>query len=237
MLTSQGTLSNHYSLVFPAQLISDITKYERKSSGKFKGKRRKRSHDSQSGPKAKKRKRERGDSNEISESSSSESSVCETGHKTTEKCTPAANARVSSKRSLVQRTRWRTSVSSVTMNNSQRYRVPLPWYLQTRRVLILQYWSIQVRSQQKILVQAQPCSHAWSTQETLLSKLHDVEDLLLEGECVRLWRSLWGRVWRRKQFKCISWSKTLTDIIWQNGVQAESLEPLTLWVFVFFPLD
>ena len=47
MLTSQGTLRNHYSLVFPAQLISDITKYKRKHSGKFEEKKRKRSHDSQ----------------------------------------------------------------------------------------------------------------------------------------------------------------------------------------------
>ena len=29
----------------------------------------------------------------------------------------------------------------------------------------------------------------------------------------------------------------LRDIMWQNGVQAESLGPLTLWEFVFLPLD
>ena len=51
MLTSQGILRNHYSLVFPAQLISDRTKYKRKPSGKFKENKRKRSHDSQSRPK------------------------------------------------------------------------------------------------------------------------------------------------------------------------------------------
>ena len=107
MLTSQGTSHNHYSLVFPAQLISDITKYKvykRKPSGKFEEKKRKRSHDSQSGPKTKKRKRQREDSNEISESSSSERSVCETGHKTTEKRTPVAEARVTSKHPHVQKT-------------------------------------------------------------------------------------------------------------------------------------
>ena len=32
-------------------------------------------------------------------------------------------------------------------------------------------------------------------------------------------------------------SKTLPDIISQNGVQAQSLGPLTLWMFVFRPLD
>ena len=53
----------------------------------------------------------------------------------------------------------------------------------------------------------------------------------------RLRGSQWEWVWRRKQLKCIGWSKTLTDIIWQNGVQAESLRPLTLRVFVFLPLD
>ena len=72
MLTSQGILRNHYSLVFPAQLMSDRTKYKRKPSGKFKEKKRKQSHDSQSGPKTKKRKRQRGDSNEMPNSSSSE---------------------------------------------------------------------------------------------------------------------------------------------------------------------
>ena len=64
MLTShdQGKLRNHYSLVFPAQMIADITKYERKTSGKFKEKKRKWSHCSQSGPKPKKKKnRERED--------------------------------------------------------------------------------------------------------------------------------------------------------------------------------
>ena len=132
MLTSQGTLRNHYSLVFPAQLISDITKYKRKPSGKFKEKKRKRSHDSQIWPKTKKRKRQRVDSNEISESSSSERSVCVTGHKTTEKRNPVAKARVTSKRPHVQKT-----LTSVTMNNSQRRRALLPLYLQTRRVLIL----------------------------------------------------------------------------------------------------
>ena len=92
MLTSQGTLRNYYSLVFPAQLISDITKYKRKPLGtlKLKEKNRKRSHGSQSGPKTKKRKRQREDSNGISESSFSERSVCETGHKITEKRTPVA---------------------------------------------------------------------------------------------------------------------------------------------------
>ena len=98
MLTSQGILRNHYSLVFPAQLISDRTKYKRKPSGKFKEKKRKRSHDSQSGPKTKKRKRQRGDSNEMPNSSSSERSVCETGHKATVKRTPVAQARITSKR-------------------------------------------------------------------------------------------------------------------------------------------
>ena len=47
MLTSQGILRKHYSLVFPAQLISDVTKYKRKPSEEFKEKKRKRSHDSQ----------------------------------------------------------------------------------------------------------------------------------------------------------------------------------------------
>ena len=94
----------HFLYYFPAQLISDITKYKRKPSGKFKEKKRKRSHDSQSGPKTKKRKRQREDLNEISESSSSESSVCKTGHKTTEKKTPVAKARVASKRPHVQKT-------------------------------------------------------------------------------------------------------------------------------------
>ena len=103
MFTSQGTLRNHYSLVFPAQLISDITKYKRKPSGKFKEKKRKRSHGSQSGPKTKKRKRQREDSNEILESSFSERFVCETGHKITEKRTPVAEARVTSKRPHVQK--------------------------------------------------------------------------------------------------------------------------------------
>ena len=55
------------------------------------------------GPKQK-RKRQRKDSNKISESSSSERSVCETGHKTTEKRTPVAKARVTSKRPHVQET-------------------------------------------------------------------------------------------------------------------------------------
>ena len=98
MLTSQGILRNHYSLVFPAQLISDRTKYKRKPSGKFKEKKRKRSYDSQSGPKTKKRKRQRGDSNEMPDSSPSERSICETGHKATVKRTPVAQARVTSKR-------------------------------------------------------------------------------------------------------------------------------------------
>ena len=104
MLTSQGTLRNHYSLVFPAQLISDITKYKRKLSGKFEEKKRKRSHGSQSGPKTKKRKRQREDSNEISVSSFSVRSLCETGHKTTEKRTPVTEARVTSKHPHVQKT-------------------------------------------------------------------------------------------------------------------------------------
>ena len=80
MLISQGTWRNHYFLV--AQLISDITKFECKFSGKFEEK-RKRSHDLLSGPKTMKRKWEREDSNEITKSSSSKSSVCEIGHKTT----------------------------------------------------------------------------------------------------------------------------------------------------------
>ena len=96
MLTSHGILRNHYSLVFPAQLISDRTKYKRKPSGKFKEKKRKRSHDSQSGPKTKKRKRQREDSNEMPDSSS-ERSVCETGHKTTVKRTQVVQARVTNK--------------------------------------------------------------------------------------------------------------------------------------------
>ena len=103
MLTSQGILHNHYSLVFPAQLMSDRTKYKRKPSGKFKEKKRKQSHDSQSGPKTKKRKRQRGDSNEMPNSSSSKKLAkgpfCETGHKATVKRTPVAQARVTSKRS------------------------------------------------------------------------------------------------------------------------------------------
>ena len=41
-------------------VIADITKYERKTSGKFKEKKRKRSHDSQSGPKQGKKTRKRG---------------------------------------------------------------------------------------------------------------------------------------------------------------------------------
>ena len=104
MLISQGTLRNHYSLVFPAQPISDITKYKRKPSGKFKDKKRKRSHDSQSGSNTKKRKRQREDSKEISGSSSSEISVCETGHKTTETKAPVAKTRFTSKRPQVQKT-------------------------------------------------------------------------------------------------------------------------------------
>ena len=72
MLTSQGILRNHYSLVFPAQLMSDRTKYKRNPSRKFKEKKRKQSHDSQSGPKTKKRKQQREDSNEMPNSSSSE---------------------------------------------------------------------------------------------------------------------------------------------------------------------
>ena len=61
MLTShdQGTLRNHYSLVFPAQMIADITKHERKTSGKFKEKKRKWSHCSQSGPKQKKKQKKK----------------------------------------------------------------------------------------------------------------------------------------------------------------------------------
>ena len=74
MLTSQGILRDHYSLVFSAQLISDRTKYKRKPSGKFKEKKRKRSHDSQSWP-PKKRKRQRGDSNEMPDSSSMQRKV------------------------------------------------------------------------------------------------------------------------------------------------------------------
>ena len=104
MFISQGILRNHYSLVFPAQPISDITKYKRKPSGKFKEKKRKRSHDSQSGPKTKKRKRQREDSKEMPDFSSSERSVWESGHKTTEKRTPVAQARVISKRPHVQKT-------------------------------------------------------------------------------------------------------------------------------------
>ena len=98
MLTSQGILRNHYSLVFPAQLISDRTKYKRKPSGTFKETKRKRSHDSQSGSKTKKRKRQRGNSNEMPNSSSSERSVCKTGHKATVKRTLVAQARLTSKR-------------------------------------------------------------------------------------------------------------------------------------------
>ena len=104
MLTSKGILRNHYYLVFPAQPISDITKYKRKPSGKFKEKKRKRSHDSQSGPKTKKRKRQREHSNEMPDSSSSKRSVWETGHKTTEKRAPVAQARVTCKRPHVQKT-------------------------------------------------------------------------------------------------------------------------------------
>ena len=98
ILISQGILRNHYSLEFPAQLISDRTKYKRKPSGKFKEKKRKQSHDSQRGPKTKKRKRQRGDSNEMPNSSPSERSVCKTGHRATVKRTPVAQARVTSKR-------------------------------------------------------------------------------------------------------------------------------------------
>ena len=97
MLISRGILRNHYSPVFPAQLMSDRTKYNPKPSGKFKEKKRKRSHDSQSGPKTKKRKRQREDSNKMPDFHSSEKSVCETGHKTTVKRTPVAQARVTSK--------------------------------------------------------------------------------------------------------------------------------------------
>ena len=56
------------------------------------------------GPKQRKENKKERIQNEISESSSSESSVCKTGHKTTVKRTPAANARVTSKRPLVQKT-------------------------------------------------------------------------------------------------------------------------------------
>ena len=133
MLTSQGILRNHYSLVFPAQLISDITKYKRKPSGKFKEKKRKRSYDSQSVPKTKKRKRQREDSNELPDSSSSERSVCETGHKTTEKRTPVAQARVISKRPHVQKT--------LTHFNDHQLQPETPCtvavVLQTRRILIM----------------------------------------------------------------------------------------------------
>ena len=99
MLTSQGILRDHYSLVFPAQLMSDRTKYKRKPSGKFKEKKRKQSHDSQSGPKTKKRKRFKRNAQFLLQRKASERSVCETGHKATVKRTPVAQARVTSKRS------------------------------------------------------------------------------------------------------------------------------------------
>ena len=126
MLTSQGILRNHYSLVFSAQLISDRTKYKRKPSGKFKEKKTKRSHDSQSGPKTKKRKRQRGDSNEMPDSSSSERSVCETGHKATVKRTPVAQARVTSKRGGVLLEKLGGSVPPASQN-------PYPIYDQNLR--------------------------------------------------------------------------------------------------------
>ena len=142
MLTSKGILRNHYSLVFPAQLISDRTKYKRKPSGKFKEKKRKRSHDSQSGPKTKKRKRQREDSNEMPDSSSSERSVCETGQKTTVKRTPVAQARVTSKRpprggapscsKNLDALQWPWTTARDAGHCSR-----LPLYLQTRRILIL----------------------------------------------------------------------------------------------------
>ena len=134
MLTSQGILRNHYSLVFPAQLISDITKYKCKPSGKFKEKKRKQSRDSQSGSKTaktKKEKRHREYSNEISESSSSESSVCETGHKTTETTEQQRRGLQGRKLGLPASTLMfkKPLRTSVTMNNSQRRRAPLPLYL------------------------------------------------------------------------------------------------------------
>ena len=100
-------------------------------SGKFKEKKRKQSHDSQSGPKTKKKKRQREDSNEISESPSSESSVCETGHKTSEMRSPVAKLGLPAS-TLMFKKPLRTSV---TINNSQRRGAPLPLYLHVTRVL------------------------------------------------------------------------------------------------------
>ena len=102
MLTSQGILRNHYSLVFPAQLMSDRTKYKGKPSGKFKEKKRKQSHDSQSGPKTRKGNDKEGIQTKcplLLQRKTSERSVCETGHKATVKRTPVAQVRVTSKRS------------------------------------------------------------------------------------------------------------------------------------------
>ena len=72
------------------------------------------------------------------------------------------------------------------------------------------------------------------TYETLLSELHNVEDILPEGEgCEEA-----SEEESDEERNSNVWLKqTLRDIMWQNGVQAESLGPLTLWEFVFLPLD
>ena len=104
MLTSQGILRNHYSLVFPAQLMSDRTKYKCKPSGKFKEKKERESSlmTHKVDPKQRKGTTKRGfkrNAQFLLQRKASERSVCETGHKATVKRTPVAQARVTSKRS------------------------------------------------------------------------------------------------------------------------------------------
>ena len=72
------------------------------------------------------------------------------------------------------------------------------------------------------------------TYETLLSELHDVEDLLPEGEGCE-------EASEEESDEELN-SNVLVEArplgtMWQNGVQAKSLGPLTLWEFVFLPLN
>ena len=74
------------------------------------------------------------------------------------------------------------------------------------------------------------------TYETLLSELHDVEDLL--PECEGCEEASEEESDEERNSNVLVEARLLgTVIMWQNGVQAESLGPLTLWVFVFLPLD
>ena len=74
------------------------------------------------------------------------------------------------------------------------------------------------------------------TYETLLSELHHVEDLL--RECEGCEEASEEELDEERNSNVLVEARPLgTVIMWQNGVQAESLGPLTLWVFVFLPLD